>query len=154
MEKMVKIPASTLSMLEQMIFKQNGTDLSYIIRDITLGATPEETALTAINIALVHQGYIPNVDVPSRIFFPGNKNLRIMSCRGFSAIRNVAIYAVYDVFYEDDIFKFQKSEMADLSLEAIDHGFVNLEDAVNLVIGIDDKEGLMNAVIENLSKVE
>ena len=62
---MVSVPSMTLNALKGLLFSdESGVDLTTIINDLT----PDESQrdLTAINVALVHKGIVPEIDKAAR----------------------------------------------------------------------------------------
>lgn len=82
---MVSIPAATLNCLKQMLFsKDNGVDLTSIIKDLSYG---EMDDLTSINVALAFNGIAPDIDTGNR-YKECYSSFYRYECKGVSLISN------------------------------------------------------------------
>lgn len=73
MKNFVEVPIGTLSALKNMLFNNEGVDLSSIIEDLS---KPNDD-LTAINIALTYKGFKPDIDSNPRYYqYPSGRVTR------------------------------------------------------------------------------
>ena len=61
---MVEISAMTLNALKQLLFSEDGVNLTNIVKDLTAGGKNED--LSAINVGLTFKGIKPEMDMSSR----------------------------------------------------------------------------------------
>ena len=61
---MVEISAMTLNALKQLLFSENGVDLTNIVKDLAAGGKNED--LSAINVGLTFKGIKPEMDMSPR----------------------------------------------------------------------------------------
>lgn len=61
-ETEIRINSLTLKAIKGLLFNGNGTDLTSIIDDLSVGKTEAETELLAVNLGLTYKGLKPKID--------------------------------------------------------------------------------------------
>lgn len=95
----VQIPTQTLNALKNMLFHNNGVDLSNIINDLT--PNEEQQDLTAIHVALVHKGVQIDIDKAPRYEHQYSNKIIKYEFVGYSLILGLVKVQSYDCHIDE-----------------------------------------------------
>lgn len=89
---------ATLNAIKNLLFSNNGTDLSAIVNDLNT----ENDDLTAINVALVYKGANVEINKNTRYKYNYNNKFYVYNYISHSLIRDCVKVALNTMRYEED----------------------------------------------------
>lgn len=96
----VEVPATTLNALKNMLFNNEGVDMSAIIDDLNLN--PESRDITAINVALAYKGVQVDIDTTTRYEKHWGNHFTKHEYMGVSLIHGVVKVKSTSCFVQED----------------------------------------------------
>lgn len=143
---MVEISAMTLNALKQLLFTEDGVNLTNIVKDLVAGGKNED--LSAINVGLTFKGIKPEMDMSPRW---GNFNeywrqYSAYTPTGYSLILDRVTYKKCDISRDKEQDKWTSGKVYEDSMP--------MADWLNLTTDKDDVDAFMSKILEKYPVVK
>lgn len=143
---MVEISAMTLNALKQLLFTEDGVNLTNIVKDLAAGGKNED--LSAINVGLTFKGIKPEMDMSPRW---GNFNeywrqYSAYTPTGYSLILDRVTYKKCDISRDKEQDKWTSGKVYEDSMP--------MADWLNLTTDKDDVAAFMSKILEKYPVVK
>lgn len=143
---MVEISAMTLNALKQLLFSEDGVNLTNIVKDLAAGGKNED--LSAINVGLTFKGIKPEMDMSPRW---GNFNeywrqYSTYTPVGYSLILDRVTYKKYEISRDKEKDEWTSGNVSEDSM--------SMADWLNLTTEKDDVNAFVAKILEKYPVVK